>query len=597
MTFLTSSLIALLVGPLIYGAVRRRDMMLSMLDGFIFVTITGLVLFYILPGSFSYGGWLTLVFALVGLFGPTLLEGLFRRSARRTHIITLILGLLGVGLHAFLDGTALAHHHFFLNGSSEHLLPLAVILHRLPVGLTVWWLLRPNFGRRMAGSALGLIAFATVAGFSLGPALTAGITSEGIAWFQALVAGSLLHVVFHQPHLAKGKSCGCGESTLENNWYEGVGALVGLALTAILAQGGSVLHAEETITSSAGTFWVLARASAPALLIAYTVSGFMNSFLPQSSISWMSRGSAWSQSLKGMAVGLPIPVCSCGVVPIYRTLIRKGAPVTAGMAFLIATPELGLDAVLLSIPLLGGEMTVLRIATAAIVALLVGRLIGARSAPPPPTLPLGEDSEAGRTARSFGDRVKAGLKVGLGEVVDHTAPWILVGLAVAAASQPFLSSGWLARIPGPLEVPLFALLGLPVYVCASGATPLVAVLIASGTSPGAALAFLLTGPATNVTTFGILGQLHGKRTAMAFSLTMIGLSVGLGFLVNLLFPTIASPSFDQVAAEETSVIQIISVVLLTAIYLFSVLRRGPRRFVAELFFQDQRALDLHPHYH
>jgi len=270
---------------------------------------------------------------------------------------------------------------------------------------------------------------------------------------------------------------------------------------------------------------------------------------------------------------------------------------TAGMAFLIATPELGLDAVLLSIPLLGGEMTILRIVTAAIVALLVGRLIGARSAPPPPALPIGETSETGRAAKSFGERVKDGLKVGLGEVVDHTAPWILVGLAAAAVSQPFLSSGWLARIPTPLEVPLFALLGLPAYVCASGATPLVAVLIASGTSPGAALAFLLTGPATNVTTFGILGQLHGKRTAMAFSFTMIGLSVGLGFLVNLIFPTVAGAHLDQVAASETSVLQIISVALLTAIYLFSVLRRGPRRFVAELFFQDQRALDLHPHYH
>jgi hypothetical protein len=78
---------------------------------------------------------------------------------------------------------------------------------------------------------------------------------------------------------------------------------------------------------------------------------------------------------------------------------------------------------------------------------------------------------------------------------------------------------------------------------------------------------------------------------------MIGLSVGLGFLVNLAFPTIAGAPLDQVAAEETSVVQIFSVVLLTTIYLFSILRRGPRRFVAELFFQDQRALDLHPHYH
>lgn len=596
MTYLTSSLIALLVGPLVYGAVRRRDMMLSMLDGFIFVTITGLVFIYILPDCFSYGGWLTLLFAIVGLFGPTLLEGFFRRSARRTHIVTLILGLLGVGLHAFLDGTALAHHHFFLGESSEHLLPLAVILHRLPVGLTVWWLLRPSFGRRTAGSVLGLIALSTVVGFALGPALTSGINSEGVAWFQALVAGSLLHVVFHQPHLTQGKGCGCGQSAQGNNWFEGIGALIGLTLTAVLAHGGTLLHAGEAITASASTFWMLARASAPALLIAYTVSGFMNSFMPQSSIGWMASGSTWSQALKGMAVGLPIPVCSCGVVPIYRTLIQRGAPATAGMAFLVATPELGLDAVLLSIPLLGVEMTVLRIAGAAVVALLIGSLVGSKTQPSRPTLPIGEDGSK-HAPKSFGQRVKGGLRVGLEEVVDHTAPWIVVGLAVAAVSQPMLSSGWLAKIPTALEIPLFALLGLPAYVCASGATPLVAVLIASGTSPGAALAFLLTGPATNVTTFGILGQLHGKRVALGFSLTMIGLSVGLGFLVNLVFPTIKGARLDQVAAEETSLFQVISVVLVAALYLFSVLRRGPRRFVAELFFQDQRALDLHPHYH
>lgn len=598
MSLLVASVLALLVGPAIYSLVRKRDIMLSLLDGFIFVAITGLVALLILPDSFAMGGWLTLPFALIGLFGPTILEGFSRRSAKRTHIAALVLGLIGIGLHAVLDGTALSDHIHPAGEASASLLPFAVILHRFPVGLTVWWLLRPGFGVRTAGAVLALIGGSTILGFWFGPLLTEGASSQGIAWFQALVAGSLLHVVFHQPHLG-GESCGCSQTAPKNNSYEGLGALLGIGLLAALMGHGPGLHHNETISQSTITFWALARESAPALLIAYLMAGLMNGFLPHSSISWMRRGSDWTQSMKGMAVGLPFPICSCGVVPLYQTLIRKGAPATAGMAFLIATPELGLDAVLLSIPLLGIEMTIVRVLAAALVALLIGRIVGGLKA-------LKTSAANGATqdetlkpvkVKSFGARLGSSLKVGFGEVVDHTAPWILLGLAVAAVAEPFLSSGWLGTIPSSLQVPLFALLGLPVYVCASGATPFVAVLLFAGVSPGAALAFLLTGPATNVTTFGVLAKLHGKSIAVTFSLTIIALSVGLGYLVDALIPGVGDSPVAGIVDSEGSWIETLSLIGLSVVYLGSILRRGARRFVAELLFKNQGAIDLHPHYH
>jgi uncharacterized membrane protein YraQ (UPF0718 family) len=595
--FLAVSLLALLFGPLVYAMAREKEKMLSLLDGFIFVAISGLVLVYLLPESFSLGGWVTLIFALAGLFGPTLIERLFQRAARQAHIAAIVLGLAGICLHALIDGSALAPQQHSHEGHT--LLPFAVILHRLPVGLTIWWLLRPAFGVRVAATILGLVGTTTVVGFALGSYLTADLSSQGLAYFQALVAGSLLHVVFHQPHLNH-SACGCGPPTSSNKWYEGSGALLGLLLMALLVSGGSPLHSESVISRSFSTFMALALGIAPVLLLAYVAAGMLNAFLPHSSVGWMYRGSKWMQSARGMAVGLPFPVCSCGVVPLYQTLVRKGAPATAAMAFLVATPELGVDAVLVSIPLLGGEMTAIRVVSAALVALAVGRLVGGiiPSKPPPISLPVVTESGKPQTLSvPVAQRVWNGLKVGLGEVVDFTGPWILFGLCIAAIAHPLLESGWLARIPDFWQVPLFTLIGLPTYVCASGATPLVAVLLVSGVSPGAALAFLLTGPATNVTTFGVMGRLHGRKIALIFSLTIIGLALSLGYLVNFLFPDIAKVSMEQISGHVSTPFNQICLALLASAYFFSLLRRGARHFIGELFFNDDRALDLTPHYH
>lgn len=583
MLILAAGIVALLLGPLIYRGVRHREAMLSLLDGFIFVAIAGLVLFYILPESIGHGGLWAILFALVGIFGPTAMEKLYDRAAHQTHTAALFLGLAGICLHALIDGAALAGSH-----NEEDLLPLAIVLHRLPVGLTIWWLLRPSFGLRTASSVLILASLMTAGGFFFGPILTAGLSSQGIAWFQALVAGSLFHVVLHQPHREE-DDCGCHPVPARTRWYEGSGALIGIALLIFLI-GGHSLANHGSGNFSAGvwtTFWALALESAPALLLAYVMAGMMNAFLPRSSIHWMGRGSPWSQSLRGMAVGLPLPICSCGVVPIYRTLIRRGAPAGASMAFLVATPELGLDAILLSIPLLGTDMTLLRVAAAGLVAWLAGSLMGRLMTSTPKTGPAAYSEDETAEQLPFLKRLSGGLRVGLGEVVDHTAPWILIGLMAAAIADPFLRAGWLASLPPALEIPIFALIGLPAYVCASGATPFVAVLLYNGISPGAALAFLLTGPATNVTTFGLLRQLHGRRVAAYFSTIIITLSIGGGYLVNALFPYAGQGMLAELSPETASPFQIICLLALITIYLLSMLRRGARQFVAELRMGSQ----------
>jgi uncharacterized membrane protein YraQ (UPF0718 family) len=180
------------------------------------------------------------------------------------------------------------------------------------------------------------------------------------------------------------------------------------------------------------------------------------------------------------------------------------------------------------------------------------------------------------------DRMRRAVQTGLGEMVDHTAPWILVGLLLAAFAMPLLEGSWLTRLPTGVDVVVFAVLGLPLYICASASTPLVAVLVAAGVSPGAGLALLLTGPATNVATLGILTRMHGRRFAIGFAVAMSVSAVVLGWLTNLFLPSLGAsqPAID--AEQLGTPWQVAAVAMVAVLYAASIVRRGIRGFLGEL---------------
>ena len=132
------------------------------------------------------------------------------------------------------------------------------------------------------------------------------------------------------------------------------------------------------------------------------------------------------------------------------------------------------------------------------------------------------------------------------------------------------------------DVLLFALLGFPTYVCAASATPLVAAFLATGLSPGAGIAFLITGPATNISTLGLVSSLHGRRAAIAFAVVMVTLAVTAGVAINTAFGALPVPSLATLTEEAPSLLQQVSLALLAGLFLRSVVRRGPRAFAGEL---------------
>lgn len=580
---LLATLAALLSGPGLYALARQRPALLSFLDGFVLVSIAGLVLIDVLPEAFETGGLMCAPFLLIGMLGPTALEHWLTRARREAHLVALGLAIVGLVLHSVGDGTALSGQG---EGHRETALALAIAIHSIPVGLVVWWLLYPVFGAGVPAFALVAMCAATVAGYVFGVQLGGLLGAQGWAWFQALIAGSILHVIFGRPHLHE-----TSEHHASPPPFEGLGNLAALAALAWLA----VAHTPDApIAPFFERLLHLGLESAPALLLAYVVGGFVGSELPDRWLRWIGRGGPAAQALRGMAVGLPLPICSCGVLPLYRSLITRGMPVAAALAFLIATPEVGLTALFVSVPLLGIDVTLLRVAAAAALAFAVAYTV-TRFVPMSPLLvPTSkgcahcDGHDHGHTHSHGRGRLRRALRSGLVDLVDDTAAWILAGLLLAAAAMPYVEQILWADLPDWLEIGAFALLGMPIYVCAAGATPLVAVLIAGGVSPGAAIAFLLTGPATNISTFGVLRDLHGHRMALIFAACTAAGAIMLGLLVNTLAPADLAAHIPAGQPHQAAWYESLSLLLLALLYAASLLRKGGRALFADLF-EGQRA--------
>jgi uncharacterized membrane protein YraQ (UPF0718 family) len=589
LTLLLISLAAFALGPLLYRIADRARASLALLDGFVMVAVAGLALVHIIPHAVAKSGAAALAVAAVGFIAPGFVEHRLERAARQTHTAALVLALAGLTVHEFFDGVGLATPFYGDEGVS--LLAVAVVLHRLPIAITIWWLLAPTRGWRPAALVLVALGAATVLGYVSVDMVAGSMDATWLGLMEALIAGSLLHVVVHRPSPLSTPS-----HDRRERLAAGVGALLGLVI--VVGLGGEHYipnHSHHTIGFS-GVFTALVLESAPPLLLAFALAGMVQVVLPHASMRWMRTGRPATEALRGMAFGLPLPICSCGVIPLYQTLIRQAVPATAAMAFLVATPELGIDSVLISVPLLGGQLSILRVVAAAMVALVIGVTVGRlarRGETPPPA----HAHVTGERPRSLLARVRAGLDFGFGEIVDHTAPWILVGIAIAAIVEPALDGDWVAALPWGSDVVLLAFIGMPMYVCASGATPFVAVLIHKGISPGAALAFLLTGPATNATTFGVLSRLHGPRIAAAFGGAIALLTIGLGLLINVFLPHVDSIALHEVAEADPSLLQIGCLAVLTVVLTLSVLRQGPRGFVGQILTPYGARRHDHDHAH
>ncbi len=570
--YLALSFLALALGPLCVWIARRHAWSTVALDSFCLLTIAGFALLHLLPESAEQGGWLVLPLALAGFLLPMLAERQLHAGEATLRRTVLYLAILGIAAHACLDGLFLGDGSHIDDHGHRHtheVTAWAIILHRIPEGVGIWWIVPRTLGFLPAVLITLVSVGATVFGYTLGEHVLTDTSQRGLAMLQGLLVGSLLHVVLHS-HIPAPREQGRFR----------IASVGGAALAAAVLW--IVIHdhfPEQATHGPAEVFLQLALESAPALLLAYFLVGLCHAFLPANWLRRMTQGPVVLQALRGVAIGLPLPVCSCGVVPIYRELIRQGAAIAAAIAFLVATPELELAAVLLTWQLMGSEMALVRVGMAAVLALAVGVLVasfarrhGAVEGEPEGAMP---EDQGG----PLGTRLLTALRFGFGPAVDNTATWIVAGLMLSALLVPYVDREWIANLPPGIDVPIAALIGLPLYVCATGSTPLAAMLLVLGLSPGAVLALLLTGPATNVTTFGLLARLHGARVAVVFAAAMWLGAVGLGYLANTIVAVPEMPAFAETHEHGGWV----WLAALGVVFLLSLLRQGVRPFLERLF--------------
>lgn len=266
---LLATLAALLCGPLLYVLARPRPSLLAFLDGFVLVSIAGLVLLEVVPGAYGEGGVWSFGFLALGAIGPSLVEQGLQRARREAHLATLALAVLGLLLHSLADGAALApapdlHEG---HGHAHEALAIAIVVHSVPVGLVVWWVMAPVFGRGLPAATIGLMCIGTVIGAVFGLELNTVLGARAFAWFQALVAGSILHVVFGRPHLEEDSG-----HRHPRPPFEGLGnlaALIGLVALARLDPHAGTLQGVGT------ALVMLTVAVAPVLLLVYALAGLL----------------------------------------------------------------------------------------------------------------------------------------------------------------------------------------------------------------------------------------------------------------------------------------------------------------------------------
>lgn len=303
-------------------------------------------------------------------------------------------------------------------------------------------------------------------------------------------------------------------------------------------------------------FLRLVHEMSPYLLFGFLIAGLLHAFVPPTLYTrYLSAGNFRSILLAAL-FGIPLPLCSCGVIPTAMSLRREGASRGATVSFLIATPQTGIDSILATFSLLGLPFAIVRPIAALATALFGGSLvnISERKAPSSPVDVQGGMIHSAVTAAACTDgcaaaaadhrpdgfipRLRLALRYAFVDMMEDIGRWLLIGLLVAGAITVFVPSGWLAVFSDNslLSIVFVLLLAIPMYLCATGSIPIAVALMLKGLTPGAALVLLMAGPACNVASILVVHKVLGRRTLIVYLSAIIFGAVGFALAIDHFLP-------------------------------------------------------------
>jgi hypothetical protein len=339
-----------------------------------------------------------------------------------------------------------------------------------------------------------------------------------------------------------------------------------------------------------GASWALLLDSSPFMLLGFFVAGLLKAFMPDDFVASHLGGNGIKSIFKASAIGIPIPLCSCGVLPAAAGLRKQGAGKGAVASFLISTPETGVDSIAISWALLDPVMTVVRpvagflTAVAAGVAVSFSEKFGVKDVPEGPTDAKPEGActsscccgQKKPVKKGVADKLKAGLDFAFGDLLKDVGAWFFFGVLLAGVISAVVSPEIIDRYLSNeyLSMALMLALSVPLYVCATASTPIAAAFALKGISPGAALVFLLAGPATNAASLTVIAKMLGRRATAVYLTAIVIMSFVVGIFVNSLYGYLGLDIRHWIAHsthEEGGPIAIVSTIVLAALVLKSYL--------------------------
>ncbi|PLX01931.1 MAG: heavy metal-associated domain-containing protein [Marinilabiliales bacterium] len=282
--------------------------------------------------------------------------------------------------------------------------------------------------------------------------------------------------------------------------------------------------------------WELTTDMAPYLLLGFLFAGLLKVFLPANIMNKYLGNSSFKSVVNASILGVPLPLCSCGVLPAGISLYKNGASKGSSVSFLISTPQTGVDSILVTWSMLGLPLAIIR-PIAAFVTGISGGVIANK-------FDTKAEREAEAEKRKKTNTVKPKKTLGtvlhyaFVEMVMDIAKWLIIGLLIAALISVLVPDNFFTdfHLDGILGMLVMLVVSIPLYVCATSSVPIAAVLLLKGISPGALLVFLMAGPATNAATITVVGKNLGRKTLIVYLSTIIVGSLLFGFIIDTFLP-------------------------------------------------------------
>jgi len=330
--------------------------------------------------------------------------------------------------------------------------------------------------------------------------------------------------------------------------------------------------------------WVLTAEMSPYLLLGLAIAGILHVYIRKESVQKYLGAKTLKSVLYAAFIGVPLPLCSCGVIPTGIGFRREGASKGATISFLISTPQTGVDSILVTYSMMGLPFALLRPVIAFITGIVGGAVANAidvneESATEKPSESSCCGDSCCSTLAKKENRFVSALRYAFVEFLEDIGTWFLIGLFLAASISVAVPDSFFEGYFSNSFVSMLILLAVsvPFYVCATGSVPIAAMLLMKGISPGSALVFLMAGPATNAATITVLFKTLGKKATIVYTGIIIVGALLFGLAIDHLLPAswfaVIAGAADHVHGESLQWWKELSGAILLVLLAYSVIRK------------------------